>query len=390
MRLLLTGILGTYNYGCEAIIRGTSQIMKRLYPKAEIDYLSPLRYDDDCRRLIGSGVNVINYQTFFKNRIILNKVLRRLHIAYRLRKHSLRFLKRYDAVFSIGGDMYTIDGQGQYPKELVEFGNYCEMHEIPYVLWGCSVGPFDKYPELKNIFQKHLSGISLIVAREPATIEYLASMGVKKNVVFSLDPAFSVQSKPHNPSQKKKVLGINLSPLSLMYLNLNEEACIKIHSKLVEKLAGDLGYRIILLPHVVDCAPHDDDHLYLKKIKDALPEVVKANVEIVENDPGFVGIKDYIRKCDVVLAARMHCAINSIASGVPAIFLSYSEKSKGMSRLVYDDPQYCIPLTDFTCEHLDKIQDLINSVRIPQELQDKVNDKASVKEAMDNLCRNKK
>ena len=321
-------------------------------------------------------------------RIIFNKVLRRLHIAYRFRKHSLRFLKRYDAVFSIGGDMYTIDGKGQYPKELVEFGDYCEMHGIPYVLWGCSVGPFENYPELKNVFQNHLSKISLIVAREPATIECLAGMGVEKNVVFSLDPAFSVPSKPYTPSQEKKVLGINLSPLSLMYLNLKEEACIKIHSKLVEKLVGDLGYRIILLPHVVDCEPYDDDHLYLKKIKDALPEVAKANVEIVENDLGFVGIKDYIQKCDVVLAARMHCAINSIASGVPAIFLSYSEKSKGMSRLVYEDPRFCIPITEFTCENVDKIQELINSVQIPQGLQEKVEDKVSVKEAIDNLLSN--
>ena len=49
-RVLLIGISGTYNYGCEAIIRGTVNIIRAVNPRAEIAYAS-YNYEDDKHRL---------------------------------------------------------------------------------------------------------------------------------------------------------------------------------------------------------------------------------------------------------------------------------------------------------------------------------------------------
>lgn len=387
MNILLIGIQGTYNYGCEAIVRGTSAILHGMYPDVRIYYLSPVRYADDEKRLKGAGVNIIHYDRGIRRRIFVNKVLRHFKLPFTISKYSRRYLKKFDAVFSIGGDIYTIWSNGLYHKELVNLGNFCERINVPYILWGCSVGPFEKNLEIKRIFREHLSRISLIVAREPATIDYLRSMGIEDNVIFSFDPAFSVPSVTNATRPDGKTLGVNLSPLSIKYFNLEEMECVKIHAEMIAELILRYSYKIILLPHVVDCEPRDNDFLYLKKVYEAIPQELSKEVRLVDNDPGFAGIKEEIKQCQAVIAARMHCAINSIASGVPAIFLSYSAKAKGMSKAVYGTEEYSVPLTTFCKDNAETIKALIDKVRIPEGLDVSINNKDNVKQRLDRLIK---
>lgn len=64
-------------------------------------------------------------------------------------------------------------------------------------------------------------------------------------------------------------------------------------------------------------------------------------------------------RCDFVIAARMHCAVNAVSTGVPALFLAYSEKAKGMAEYVYGSNEPVIPLMDF--ENTSKISYLLDN-----------------------------
>ena len=44
--VLLIGIGGVYNYGCEAIVRGTIEILRNVDPAIKISYAS-YNYEDD-------------------------------------------------------------------------------------------------------------------------------------------------------------------------------------------------------------------------------------------------------------------------------------------------------------------------------------------------------
>ena len=57
-KVLLIGIGGVYNYGCEAIIRGTVDILKTIDSTIEVYYAS-YNYEDDVKRLEGCDVKVI-------------------------------------------------------------------------------------------------------------------------------------------------------------------------------------------------------------------------------------------------------------------------------------------------------------------------------------------
>ena len=71
-KVLLIGILGTYNYGCEAIVRGTTKILKEKFPDIIIDYAS-YNYEDDVNRLKDCDINILkrNRRNKFNHKNIL-------------------------------------------------------------------------------------------------------------------------------------------------------------------------------------------------------------------------------------------------------------------------------------------------------------------------------
>ena len=365
-RILLVGIGGVYNYGCEAIVRGSEAIIRREYPDADIVYASR-RVADDLKRLEGSKIQVIERGQFrrYSVKSICLKLLSLIGIRWFPMVESLGLLKNVDAVFSIGGDIYTLNPSGGYSMSFPKFGDAARKRGVPYVLWGASVGPFTKNRKAEKAFTKHLKGLSLITARESETIDYLRTLGVSRNVESCADPAYVVASeiKANGVPQGDKItIGINLSPLSVQYLNRSAEESIHAQAKTIEGLIKTFNARIVLIPHVVcNFDEADDDLRYLRQIqKNMAPEYNKA-VTLLDNDIGFVGTKKELIKCDLVIAARMHCAINALAAHVPTILVSYSHKTIGMCQYVYGDGDWLIPLNKFNCEYvLGKVRLMIN------------------------------
>ena len=348
--ILLYGIWGVYNYGCEAIVRGTVNSLKTMFPEAKITYAS-FNVQEDTERLKGCDVEVIERP--FHNSIvkrIIRKLLAYVNIDYPVYIDSFELVNDYDLIVSIGGDMYTISSTGFYPYSLMKFGDVAIEKGKKYILWGCSIGPFDNHPKILKEFQKHLKNVSLIVSREHETVEYLNKIDISNNVVFAPDPAYNVAPdniKTEFNNYGEFVVGINLSPLSTLYFTDNLEEAITKQSKTISDIIEILKCKIILLPHVLSKDIKDDDYRYLLKIKDVVSKKHGDKIQIVENDPGFIGIKENIKKCNVVVAARMHCAVNAVTTHTPAIFLSYSKKSLGMANLIYENTDFVVDLDEF-------------------------------------------
>lgn len=348
--VLLIGIYGVYNYGCEAIVRGTASILKSIDPDINITYAS-YNYDDDVRRLSDLDINIIERRHIKKWSIrnITRKLLSYFNIKYSIPFDDIKAFKSYDYALSIGGDMYTLYHNGSFDKSLPDFMSRLKKQGSKYILWGCSVGPFDKNPEALEYFKSHLKDIDLIVARESETVDYLKKIGISQNVMLAPDPAFFVNEPSkdiHTTVEGSKTFGINFSPLSALYEYGNLDVALREQTKFIKWLIDNYDARIILLPHVITSDYNNDDFEYLKTLYSNLPDAIKERVTLISDDPGFVGLKKHIMKCDMVIAARMHCAINTIACGIPALFLSYSSKAKGMSKFVYGDENNVISLKD--------------------------------------------
>ncbi|MGA1871249.1 MAG: polysaccharide pyruvyl transferase family protein [bacterium] len=377
---LLHGIGGVYNYGCEAIVRGTVIILRTIWPECKIRYASR-RPIEDRQALADCNIEVVDHLSFRLLKRIMGHSLWRCHLPYKwVYRESLRWVRKSDCIISIGGDIFTLPPQFSSKKNFtqVDFANRVISSKKKFILWGASIGPFDDWPSAVPIFKRILQNTTLITAREQDTIDYLKSLGILKNVVRVADPAFlMLATKGDNgfpfPDSTKPVLGVNLSPLSVKYvfgLNMIDQVR-KEQIEILRKIINVLDVNILLVPHVI-CPQqkNDDDYNYLFNIYESL---IKNNnlqdrVALLPPSLGARRTKRLISRCDVLLAARMHCAIAGVSSGVPCLFLSYSAKAKGMAKYVYGNGKWVIPLQDFKREDIiQKIVELIENRKIIRE-----------------------
>lgn len=280
-KFLLIGIGGVYNYGCEAIVRGTAKLLRDLRPDAEIYYASP-RPEDDRQRLSDCAIKVITRRRIFRYspKNVARKLLGYCGIRYRPCCDPPRQAEGMDAVFSIGGDIYTLTNSSDFNTSIVKFGDAVLAKRVPYILWGASVGPFSNAPMIEQMLKRHLARLSAIVAREHRTIRYLESLGITDNVTFYPDPAFFVDTdivkREHDCHNHNKLIGINLSPLSVRHLNIPLEKALMDQASAIVAIANEFGADVVLIPHVwCSFSERDDDFRYLQKVKESIPGAIK-------------------------------------------------------------------------------------------------------------------
>jgi polysaccharide pyruvyl transferase WcaK-like protein len=260
-----------------------------------------------------------------------------------------------------------------------KFGNAARKLGIPYILWGASVGPFTNHPQAERALNQHLKRITLITARENDTVEYLKRLGIGNLVEPCADPAYVVASEIQAPPRRQEgalTIGINLSPLSSVYSHFSMKEAIHKQALTIEHIVRSTKARILLQPHVI-CGWNegDDDLRYLRKIKNAISHEYTSYVQLFEEDHGFVGAKRELAKCDMVIAARMHCAINALSSQVPTILVSYSNKSVGMADYIYGHRDWLVSVNDFNNTELvlSKVHGMITqNDRIRSHLADRI------------------
>lgn len=362
-RFLLYGITGVFNYGCEAIVRGTTAALRGVWPHCRVFYASH-RCEEDRRALRGCDVEVFPTLSRYQPRRVLTSALRRL--GFSVRPHLLPIsagrLQEFDGVLSIGGDLYTmpwVEPPRKYLGPLVDFGEMVMRGQKSLAIWGASIGPFDKNPWALPLFQDHFQRVSLITARESWTVEYLASMGVEENVREVADPAYlmrpdgQVEGRP-TARERRPLIGVNLSPLSARRAFPGEtvEAAQQRAAAMLRGLIESLDVDVLLIPHVI-CRHDagDDDYRYLDGIRERLTSL-HSRLELLSGDLGARKTKAVIGRCDAVVAARMHCSIASLSSQVPTLLLGYSAKAKAMAEYVYGHGDWVADLATLTSEEL--------------------------------------
>lgn len=347
---LLYGMGGTFNYGCEAIARGTEWLLRQRWPDAVIRCAA---FDpaDDQRRLSGTRIDFVRRKKIgrYHWRRILSYAAFRFCPRRLVNQEDTGILRGVDAVLCVGGDLYTLNASGRFPRGLMAFGESCLRRGKKYLLWGASIGPFDRFPEVERLVVDHLSRITLTTVREPVTSDYLKKIGVTRFIEFP-DPAFFVGQDQTQDADRAAtgVVGVNLSPLSVRYADLNPEETLRRQADGLADWACRRGVRLLLLPHVV-CrhSAGDDDLRYLEQMARRLRERLGDAVELAADDPGFLGIRRRLLGCDALIASRMHCAVNALSAGIPTLLLAYSAKARGMSRFVYGNEDWVMKLTDF-------------------------------------------
>ncbi|NMA85360.1 MAG: hypothetical protein GX962_16025 [Epulopiscium sp.] len=169
LKIGLFGMYGLYNYGCEAIVRGTYELIKQAWPNSEIILYT--RFPQDDRQVVKDLIITVKQAPENKGallRRIINRFLRGIHAKRKLLIWDAETVAdECDIVFSVGGDIYTIpkyilnNNKETRHSGIVEFGKII-MKNKPYVIWGASIGPFGDKKEVQDYYFKHLSQVQQI------------------------------------------------------------------------------------------------------------------------------------------------------------------------------------------------------------------------------------
>lgn len=369
MKIGLYGIAGTYNLGCEAIVRGTVYVFRKIFPEASFIYYSENACQD---REVLKNLN-IEIKQIIKRRVLIkrcvNKVLRMVGINYQfLYENYKNIINEVDCIISIGGDIYTIPRfvfkkrKYLYYNRLIHFGEKVKKRNKKLIIYGASIGPFGNRKEAQIYFANHLKKVDLIISRDKETISYLEYLGVRNNVMFMPDPAFYLSENLCKREGLNNLIGLNLSGLSIQetYGEFSEKSIIQF-ADIVEKIIEKTQCNILLISHVFSKNKIDNDYFVLNKIMEFVGEEYKNNINLTTSK-SFLELKNEITDCRIVISARMHCAINALSEGIPTILLAYSKKAKGMGEFVYNSSKWVYDIRSLEDEKFfELIDEMLNN-----------------------------
>lgn len=350
-RILLMGNGSPENGGCEAITKGTIEILKQSFGDNVVVTDAFFDYSNKYKRNDKLHIWPVRYpRRWTLSWCYLNLLLKFCPslVGNFLYKSHRKEIEKSDVVLSLGGDNYSLDYG--IPVRFIEMGRYVKKHHSAFVIWGASIGPFVSGSNFEKLIATHFNtDIDLIFVREEETVKYLASIGVNKNVSLFADPAFMMQ--PEECSNKigfelpGKYICINFSDLMAVYVtDGNMEEWLKICAETIDSLAEEASLPMVFIPHV------KSDYEFMQQIYPLLKN--KESVLLADKKLNASQMKWVISKSVCNIACRTHSTIASFSTSVPTISLGYSIKSKGLNLQMYGNEDFLVYKKDINAQRI--------------------------------------
>ena len=325
-KYVLYGNGSSANHGCEAIYRGTYELLgSGMIIQSE-------NTEDDQKYGIGNIAELNHAMGGKPSALAKADAYFKLKIQKKYEyMDGIRYLPAIDHVrgmadtaLSVGGDNYCYG----YPQFYAYLNREYHKRGFKTVLWGCSVEPALIKDER---VVKDLNTYDLIAARESITFDAVKETGAK--IIYSPDPAFFMKSEECvlDSCFDHETVGINCSP---MIIN-NEKTAGMVYEnykELISYILKNTQMNIALIPHVV--LSKNDDRTVLKKLYEEFNK--DSRISLIE-DHNAPQLKYIISKCSCFIGARTHSTIAAYSTGVPTLVAGYSVKARGIAKDLFGE-----------------------------------------------------
>lgn len=336
MNVLFYGNGGAGNHGCEAIVRGTVQILgEATYTIISKNVAEDIQYGlDSISKIIPAKADRRRDFSFLKAYIKLKLTGNYTDMDGLYFMPVIQRLSGYgDVALSVGGDNYCYGDTAIYGYLNAAY----QKNHIKTVLWGCSIEPdVVKGPSVAEDLRRY----ALVAARE--SITYAAVKEVGANALLMPDPAFLMKAKACEVEDfllQKEVIGINISPM-IINNERNQGAAYANYRELIQYILDNTDAYIALIPHVVWA--NNDDRIPLKQLHDDFGQNQRL---ILVDDHTAPELKYIISKCSFFVGARTHATIAAYSTGVPTLVVGYSVKARGIARDLFgSEDGYVLPV----------------------------------------------
>ena len=361
---ILYGNGSILNRGCEAILRSTVQILQEEFSPCRFINSPPCYVElEELGDLGRDVVHVVPPKRIFPGKNWFIFYMRKRLFMYEIRRRIFGtkrevfepYLPESTATLAIGGDNYSLD----YGVPWTHFAiNRAPLRcGKPLVIWGASVGPFDRNPKFERFAAAELSKVTLICARESETLAYLKRLGISHNVRLVSDPAFVLEPREVNLDKaeleiiKKPCIGINMSFLIGKYWK-GSRSWLDCATKNVKNVLETTGLPILFVPHVVQ--RHNNDYHFMKQIMVRL-NPYSDRMAILSPEYNCQEIKWVISKLTAFIGARTHSTIAALSSNVPTISIGYSMKARGINKDIFGHLDWLVPFEKLEGETLSNV-----------------------------------
>ena len=338
MKYFLFNHEGSKNHGCEAIVRGSMNIIENSDEKAEFILSSNNPSDDEILNNI--TVKAAKTRALTKVEKLIAAVDLKINNSetYALQKMYSPIVsdaEDCDVCLSVGGDTYCYgDNHGiqVLTRELKKRGKKT-------VLWGASIGAED----LSERKLESLRDFDAIFTREPITYELLKENGANDNIYLFSDPAFCmerVEVEPIDGFTRENTLGFNISPL----VASGDPRKKEIAEDFLRFVFENTTMKVLLVPHVVE--ENNNDYDFMKPIFEKFEHT--GRIAILPPDLEARQYKGYIAGTRFFVGARTHSTIAAYSSGVPTIALGYSVKARGIAKDIFGEEKYVLDIKAMT------------------------------------------
>lgn len=344
MKILLCMVTRMTNRGVDALVASKTAELRRTFEGCEIDVITR-DYVVNKPFLEARNIGLLEdpfygwrWNALSKAGPLLAPLVHRLGGAP---MEALRAVKArlpgYDLAVLTGGDNMSSDygSPADYlvlPQLLIDAG-------VPVVMMAQSIGPF-REQEHRDIFVAVARRCALVTVRETASLRYVTEdLGLPpEKVALTADTAFLLEPAPAEFARKamlsfgldpeRPVIALSVSGGITQFASSDGDRHLEALERLSRRLLDETGAQILLIPHVEDHDPSNNDMIVADKLLRRMDFDLRMRLAkgyFTSNE-----FKAILARCDMVIAERMHVAVGGLSSGVTTFVLGYSVKGHGI------------------------------------------------------------
>lgn len=379
-RFYLSGQRTFRNRGCEAIVRSTVALLKEQFGDVEVlvPSVNIARDSEQWPNAADDGVRLVRAYLPPPSRYWVQlqslplPLIKRAGWPFPLPRWLRRQLESVDAVLAVGGDNYSLDYR--IPSPIMSVDGWAMDMGKPVMLWGASVGPFEREPEFVEPVTRHLARMHFVAAGESMSHDYLVHKLGLRNVIRMAEPSFMLGKEPVDlapfwPRGEGHVLGLNVSRLIERHKRQDKD----LHAELaafIRHAVKEYQLGVLLIPHA-DPLREDTragDAAYMEPLLARLADLGDS-VKMMPNDFNAVQTKYVISYLRFFIGARAHPVISALSSGVPTVSIAYSVKACGINRDMFGNQEMVLQARNLSSttlrealEHLVQREDTLRSL----------------------------
>lgn len=273
-------------------------------------------------------------------------------------------LKNAKLLISGGGSLIQDATSSQSLWYYLKIISLAQKYRIKTMLYANGIGPLNKKSDIKRA-EKVLKNIDLITLREPTSLNELDSMNIDRAKIQVLaDPAFGIEPKED--------IGDVLKSFSVP----EDKKLLAISVRTWKKHASDFE---AVMANAVDalCEKYDMVPLFLNmqypsdvKMSRKIASLMKNQSYSIEKILSGAEMLGIIKKCDFVLAERLHVLIYAAAVRTPLLAIVYDPKVKSFMEYIGLDSYIDVEKADSDLivsmaeNNFDKVSDVSGKMRV--------------------------